>query len=42
MPYNPSSVLSARFKPEQQQVEIEVALDTTSGNFNNSKAEQVR
>jgi RPC5 protein len=41
MPYNPSSMLAARFKPEQKQVEIDVALDTTSGNFNKSKAEQV-
>jgi hypothetical protein len=41
MPYSGSSVLSARFKPEQKQVELELALDTASGNFNKSKAEQV-
>ncbi len=41
MPYNSSSVVSAKFKPEQKQVELEFALDTSSGNFNKSKAEQV-
>jgi len=35
-------VLSSRFKPDQKQIELAVALDTSSGNFNKSKAEQVK
>lgn len=41
MPYNSSSVVSAKFKPTQKQIEMELALDTSSKNFNRSKAEQI-
>ena len=41
MSYDTASVLSARIRPQGGQVELSMALDTDSTNFDQSKAEQI-
>ncbi|XP_077102085.1 DNA-directed RNA polymerase III subunit RPC5 isoform X2 [Siphateles boraxobius] len=41
MSYNNATHLTARIKPKQQKVEVEVAMDTMSPNYCRSKGEQI-
>ncbi len=41
MSYDSSTVIASRVKPGQQQVELTVALDTDTANYDRSKGEQV-
>ena len=43
LPYDPTttSVMDARFKPNQQKVELTLGLNTACSNFNRSNAEQI-
>ncbi|XP_067285813.1 DNA-directed RNA polymerase III subunit RPC5 [Pseudorasbora parva] len=41
MSYNNATHLTARIKPKQQKVELEVAMDTMSPNYSRSKGEQI-
>ena len=41
MSYDTSTVLSSRVRPKQQQVQLSLALDTRTKNYDGSKAEQI-
>ena len=43
MPYDPSTteVVEAKIKPKQQKVELTLSLNTSSGNYDASKGEQI-
>ena len=41
MNYDPSKVVSARFRPKKQQVQLTVALESSGANYDPSKAQQM-
>ena len=41
MSYDTTTVLSSKVRPRNHEVEVTVALDSTSPNYDNSKGEQI-